>query len=140
ARRPGVVFIHGGPIPADLRPAPTDWGVYRSYGELAAASGFVGATFNHRYHSRAQLDEAASDIAAAIQYLRAHAAPFHLDPQGHHGFDVEDDHPRTREIIARSIAFIKTHLEDDRRAGSDAGPQADESSGEGEGEGWRSVS
>ena len=61
-------------------------------------------------------------------------------PQGHHGFDVEDDHPRTREIIARSIAFIKTHLEDDRRAGSDAGPQADESSGEGEGEGWRSVS
>jgi hypothetical protein len=32
ARRPGVLFIHGGPIPADLALRPKDWGVYRSYG------------------------------------------------------------------------------------------------------------
>jgi dienelactone hydrolase len=239
ARRPGAVFIHGGPIPADLRPAPTDWGVYRSYGELAAASDFVGATFNHRYHGWPQLDKAAGDIDAAIEYLRARADSFHLDPdrlclwvfsgggrflaralrdrppfarclvayyapldlqhqpgeapvvppeiverfspvahlrddesagiplfiaragldhprlnesidrfiaralaanapldvanhpRGRHGFDTLDDHPRTHEIIARTVAFINTHLEDDRPAGRDGGPQPDESSSEG---------
>src|SRR5512145_3121435 len=42
ARRPAIVFIHGGPLPPGDDPAmpkPKDWGVYRSYGQLAAASG-----------------------------------------------------------------------------------------------------
>jgi len=30
-------------------------------------------------------------------------------PDGQHGFDTLDDHPRTREIIERTIAFIRTH-------------------------------
>src|SRR5262245_38617830 len=47
ARAPAVFFIHGGPIPSDMMP-PTQWGVFVSYGELAAASGLVGVTFNHR--------------------------------------------------------------------------------------------
>src|SRR5205823_4275470 len=98
-------------IPADPRPAPTDWGVYRSYGELAAASAFVGATFNHRYHSRAQLDEAAGDIAAAIVYLREHADWFHLDPDRlclwafsgggpHLSFALRDRPPFVRCLVA----------------------------------------
>lgn len=53
-RRPVVFFVHGGPIPDDLR--PKDWGVYQSYGELAAASGFVGVTFNHRLYSAGDFD------------------------------------------------------------------------------------
>lgn len=32
-------------------------------------------------------------------------------PDGEHGFDVSSDTARTREIIARAIAFMKTHLQ-----------------------------
>jgi dienelactone hydrolase len=28
---------------------------------------------------------------------------------GHHGFDIEDDNERSREILRRTIEFIKTH-------------------------------
>ena len=78
-RVPGVLFIHGGPIPSDFRPQLKDWGQYVSYGELIAASGLVGVTFNHRYHDFTQLDQSASDIAAAIRYVRDHAELFHFD-------------------------------------------------------------
>jgi hypothetical protein len=30
--------------------------------------------------------------------------------QGQHGFDVLDDNETSREIIARAIAFARTHL------------------------------
>ena len=33
-------------------------------------------------------------------------------PQGRHGFDVLDDVPRSREIIARTVEFLKTRLLD----------------------------
>jgi acetyl esterase/lipase len=29
-------------------------------------------------------------------------------PTGHHGFDIEDNNPRSREIMKRTIEFIKT--------------------------------
>jgi acetyl esterase/lipase len=83
-RRPAVVFIHGGPIPPELPPA-TEWGVYRGYGALAAASGWVGVTFKHRFHSYRQdsdydqLEQAESDIAAAIAYVREHAEESAID-------------------------------------------------------------
>ncbi len=48
-RYPVVVFVHGGPIMAGMTP-PKEWGVFTSYGRLAAASGLVGVTFNHRYY------------------------------------------------------------------------------------------
>ena len=35
ARVPAVFFVHGGPIPEQFVP-PTQWGVFVSYGELAA--------------------------------------------------------------------------------------------------------
>jgi len=31
-------------------------------------------------------------------------------PDGRHGFDILDDDPRTREIAARTIEFLRTHL------------------------------
>jgi acetyl esterase/lipase len=83
-RRPAVVFIHGGPIPPELPPA-TEWGVYRGYGALAAASGWVGVTFKHRFHSYShdsdfdQLEQAEEDIAAAIAYVRERADELALD-------------------------------------------------------------
>lgn len=78
-RLPGVVFIHGGPIPSDM-PLPTHWGQYRSWGELIAASGLVGVPLCHRYHDYTHLEQASSDVVAAVGYVREHADIFNLDP------------------------------------------------------------
>ncbi len=56
ARLPGVVFIHGGPISPQMQ--PKDWGAFRSWGELVAASGLVGVTHHHRYYGYAYLERA----------------------------------------------------------------------------------
>jgi acetyl esterase/lipase len=32
-------------------------------------------------------------------------------PDGQHGFDVLDDTPRSREVIARTVAFVTAHLQ-----------------------------
>ncbi len=78
ARLPIVLFVHGGPIPAEMQP-PTEWGVYQSYGELMAASGMVGVTFNHRFHGRENFDDSLDDVRAALTFVRAHADEFHAD-------------------------------------------------------------
>jgi acetyl esterase/lipase len=201
ARAPAVFFVHGGPIPADFMP-PTQWGVFVSYGELAAASALVGVTFNHRLFALTDYERSRSDVAAAIEYVRDHAAELSVDadrialwyfsgggplmtsilhdrpdyvrcmlafyaylqprqaqvrstggglpiflaragldqplinetidqfvqealagnatldlmnhPAGRHGFDILDDDERSREIIARAVAFAQTHV---RRSG-----------------------
>jgi acetyl esterase/lipase len=79
ARLPALLFVHGGPIKADLPLAPKAWGVYTDYGELAAASGFIGVTFNHRYYGFDQLPTAAQDIAAALAYVQAQAGALQVD-------------------------------------------------------------
>ena len=79
-RVPGVLFIHGGPIPPEYRPQLKDWGQYLSYGKLLANSDLVCFTFNHRYHEYSQLEQSSSDIRAAIQYVRENAFSFKLDP------------------------------------------------------------
>lgn len=68
---PAVVFIHGGPLPADLRPTPRDWPVYRGYGSLTAARGAVGATIDHRLPDLASYPSSAADVAAAVELVRA---------------------------------------------------------------------
>jgi acetyl esterase/lipase len=78
-RRPAVFFVHGGPIPPEMQ--PKDWGVFRSYGELAAASGLVGVTFNHRLYAYADYPRADEDVAAAVAFVRAGAERFHADPE-----------------------------------------------------------
>jgi acetyl esterase/lipase len=67
-RRPAIVFIHGGPVPPAME--PTEWGVYRSYGELAAASGFVGVTFKHRLNALSDYGRAAGDATALLERVR----------------------------------------------------------------------
>ena len=76
---PLALFVHGGPMAPEHQ--PKDWGVYRSYGELVAASGLAAATFNYRFHHPSELDQAQDDINAAIAYVRAHAAEWHADPE-----------------------------------------------------------
>lgn len=216
ARRPAVIFIHGGRVPPNLRTTPKEWGAYVSFGQLVAASGFVGVTFNHRFYTWNSLPDSQSDLNDLIAHVRNNADSLGVDkdriilwavsaggvflghplrdahpyvrcivgyyPQldlqnarksapasvtdetlreysaihhlgnksvppifiaraglddaelndgvdrfvqlalsknltievvnhatGHHGFDIEDDNDRSREILRRTIEFIKTH-------------------------------
>jgi acetyl esterase/lipase len=81
ARRPAVVFIHGGALPPNLRTKPKEWGAYVSYGQLAAASGLVGITFNHRFYGwdKKSLADARNDVADAISFIRSNADRFGID-------------------------------------------------------------
>lgn len=77
-RRPVVMYLHGG-TGSDTR--PKDWGIYRSWGRLAAASGFVAVTFTHRLgYPKPMLEEAGQDVGDAIDYVRANAARLQADP------------------------------------------------------------
>jgi acetyl esterase/lipase len=79
ARRPAVIFIHGGPIAAGMQ--PQEWGAYRSYGELVAASGLIAVAFKHRLYGAGSYDRAASDVEALVDYVRSHAADLRIDPE-----------------------------------------------------------
>jgi acetyl esterase/lipase len=77
--RPAVVFVHGDG-PPELGP-PKSWGQYRGWGRLAAASGLVGVTFNHRPSSRlTALAEAGSDVDALLDWVQAEGASHGIDP------------------------------------------------------------
>lgn len=75
--RPAVVLVHGGPIP---RTGAKNMGVFLSYGEILAASGFVGVTFDHRFLAPERLADAREDVAAAVGHVRSEAATLGIDP------------------------------------------------------------
>jgi acetyl esterase/lipase len=75
-RRPAVLFIHGGPVPA---PGIKEWGVFVSHGQLAAASGMVGITFHHRFFSPELAPEADKDVADLVAYVRKNAGDLGVD-------------------------------------------------------------
>ena len=75
---PGVVLLHGGPLPPSV--SAKDWGIFVSYGQLLAASGLVAVAVNHRFTSVDELPTAATDIQDALHYVRDHAKSLHLDP------------------------------------------------------------
>jgi acetyl esterase/lipase len=77
-RGPVVLFIHGGAGPESR---PKDWGIFQSWGRLVAAAGMVAVMFTHRFSPPPQLllVEAASDLSAALRYIRSHAALFQAD-------------------------------------------------------------
>ncbi len=67
-RLPAVVFVHGN-ARGDLSPKGS--GVYVGWGQLAAASGLVGVTFDH--------GEDPADVVAAVRYIRRNAARLGID-------------------------------------------------------------
>ena len=69
--RPAVIFVHGGPVPEDHRPRPRDSEVFLGYGALAAASGLVGITFDHRLYTDMHYPQASDDLAAVVERTRA---------------------------------------------------------------------
>ena len=80
--RPAVIFVHGGYLPADLpvKALPKEWGVFVSYGQLVAASGLVGITFNHRFFgSFNALHDSQADLTDLVGYVRSHAAELGVD-------------------------------------------------------------
>ena len=78
---PIVVFVHGGVGP-EFPIRPKAWGLYQSWGQLVAASGFVGVMFNHRLgFPEPRLREAASDLADLIAYIRENAKSLGGDPE-----------------------------------------------------------
>jgi acetyl esterase/lipase len=74
--RPAVVLVHGGPLP---RTGAKNMGVFVSYGELLAASGFVAVTFDHRFLAPERLLDAREDVAAAVAYVRTQAPTLAID-------------------------------------------------------------
>jgi acetyl esterase/lipase len=74
---PVVILVHGGPVPML---GAKNMGVFVSYGELLAASGFVAVAFNHRFLGMSRLPDAAADLADAIMHIRTNAASFAVDP------------------------------------------------------------
>jgi acetyl esterase/lipase len=68
---PAIVFVHGGPVPAQVRPTPRDWPTYAGYGRYAASQGAVGVTVDHRLHDLGDYPRAAGDLAAAVEVARA---------------------------------------------------------------------
>ncbi|PKV90039.1 alpha/beta fold hydrolase [Streptomyces sp. TLI_146] len=67
---PAVLFVHGGPVPADTRPTPRDWPMYAGYARLAAGQGVVSAVLDHRLHDLADYPLAEQDVRAAVDLLR----------------------------------------------------------------------
>ena len=68
---PAIVFVHGGPVPAELRPTPRGWPVFTGYGSLCAERGAVAATVDHRLHDLASYPLAADDLTEAVEAVRA---------------------------------------------------------------------
>ena len=65
--RPAVMLVHGGPIP---KIGAKNMGVFVSYGELLAASGFVAVSFDHRFLGAARLPDAGADVADLMSHVR----------------------------------------------------------------------
>ncbi|MFD7705382.1 alpha/beta fold hydrolase [Streptomyces caelestis] len=70
-RLPAVVFVHGGPVPAGARPTPREWPTLVGYARYAAGRGAMGATLDHRLHDVADYEGAATDVATAVELVRA---------------------------------------------------------------------
>ena len=69
-RLPAVIFVHGDG-PEEFLRTIKDSGQYVSWGQLVAASGLIGITFNHRStHQLTRLYEVAKDVDDAINYVR----------------------------------------------------------------------
>jgi acetyl esterase/lipase len=78
ALRPAVILIHGGPIPLI---GARNMGVFQSYGELLAASGFVAVTFDHRFLAPSRITDAAQDVSDLLTHVRVNAGTLGIDPQ-----------------------------------------------------------
>src|SRR5260370_40144078 len=79
ARLTAVIFVDGDGPPDYLKDAK-DWGCYISWGQLAAASGLIAVTFNHRStEGLTRLYEVARDVDALVSYVRDNSGMLGID-------------------------------------------------------------
>jgi acetyl esterase/lipase len=106
---PVVFFIHGGYLPRDIPVQPKDWGAYQSYGRIAAASGFIGVTFNHRYwgFSRADMERSFDDVLDAVRFFRERAATYHADPDHAVFWAFSGGGPHLGLAISQRLDFVR---------------------------------
>jgi len=72
ARGGAILFVHGGPGPANLEVMPRDWPVYKGYATAAARRGLVSAVVDHSLiHGLDRLVTAADEVEAAVGVLRS---------------------------------------------------------------------
>ncbi|MEU4190937.1 nuclear transport factor 2 family protein [Kribbella sp. NPDC026611] len=72
ARGGAILFVHGGPGPANLEVMPRDWPVYKGYATAAARRGVVAAVVDHSLiRGLDQLVVAADEVEAAVAVLRS---------------------------------------------------------------------
>lgn len=78
-RLPAVIYVHGDGSPEFLANAK-DWGCYVSWGQLAAATGLIGITFNHRSSEMpTKLYDVAKDVDDLIAYVRENSKSLGID-------------------------------------------------------------
>jgi acetyl esterase/lipase len=109
ARVPVVFFIHGGFIPKTITFLPKEWGVFQSYGRLAAVSGFVGVTFNHRYWgwTREDMERSFGDVMDAIRFVRGHAEDCHADPERIALWAFSGGGPHLSLPLRKKLGFVR---------------------------------
>lgn len=119
AVRPAIVFIHGGPVRAAMRAAmraalradlplkPKDWGLFTGYGALAAASGFIGVTFNHRFFGLAHHFQSESDVLTALEYVRVNAEALHVDANRLCLWAFSGSGPRLSPFLREPHAYVR---------------------------------
>ena len=106
-RLPAIIFVSGD-APWEILKELKDWGVYVSYGQLAAATGFIGVTFNHRSTERfSKIRDAASDIDDAISYVRAQADTLNVDPNKICLWAYSAGGPFLRTMLRDKPAFVR---------------------------------
>ena len=78
-RAPGVILIHGGPVPPNLLTTPKDWGWFQSLGRLIGASGLSAVMLNHRFFGFDRIHDAGADIDDLLKYVSEHGADLGID-------------------------------------------------------------
>ena len=79
AMRSAVILVSG-ELPPEFIERGKDTGIYISYGQLIAASGFVAVTFNHRsLEGYTKLYEVGSDVDDLVSYVRENSQSLGID-------------------------------------------------------------
>jgi acetyl esterase/lipase len=80
-KTPAVVFIHGGYWRNQTRSYHKAFtGLYQNFGLALASRGIATAVIDYRLYPRAKIEDQLSDVANAVQYLKANAEKFAIDP------------------------------------------------------------
>lgn len=125
-RRPAIIFV-AGDAPWEILKDIKDWGVYVSYGEIAAATGYVGVTFNHRSTERfTKIRDVAGDVDDLISYVRSHADSLNIDRERICIWAFSAGGPFLRTVLNEKPGFVRCIVTYYSMLGLASGAAADE--------------